>query len=192
MVLQVAVSSPTAMGKGSSHHHHPPSLCETYLKISVSVDWLFFFWFTWGFQESLWSFSLLSPHTCSSAVGILYFCKAVLPVSSSMVQLPKAHPSACSFQQSGARSRASRSSSLHRPLLCRWQGLCRGSLMSSLDRSIVFGHIPKFLQPSTLLVPPPTHKLPPTPTCEDLFSSLVKWGPSNLPYIFYLFSFYSH
>lgn len=42
MVLQVAVSSPTAMGKGSSHHHHPPSLCETYLKISVSVDWLVF------------------------------------------------------------------------------------------------------------------------------------------------------
>lgn len=152
---------PTAMGKGSSpHHHHLPSLCETYLKIPVSdsqTHWLFFFQFTWEFQESLCSFSLLSSYTFSPEGENFYFlrqcclclparCKAPKPTHGSTHAWP-------SQQWCGTGCRTSQTnllpvSALH--VTGRAQGFLAGLWLHS------FWCVPKCLWPSTLLMPPPT------------------------------------
>lgn len=149
MVLQVAVSCPTAMDRGSSPHHHPPSQCEAYLKIPRPIGC--FLLVHVGISGITLEFLLIVPTYMLFWSWDLAFWQAVLPVSSRMVRGPKAHPSAWSSQQSGYGCRASWSSSLHRSPLCMWQGLCMGSLVAYLDGSIAFGHVPKCLWPSTLL-----------------------------------------
>ena len=64
MALQVAVSSPTAMGKGSSPHHHPPPLC---VKLTSKYQFLIhrpigcFFLVHVGISEITLEFFLIVP-----------------------------------------------------------------------------------------------------------------------------------
>lgn len=153
MVLQVAVSCPTAMDKTRSPHHHPPCPCEAYLKIPHLIHRPIgcFLLVHVGISGITFKFLLIVPTHMFFWSWDFAFWQAVLSVSSRMVQSPKAHPSAWSPQQSGSGCRGSCSSSLHRSPLCMWLGLCMGSLVASLDGSIAFGHVPKCLWPSTLL-----------------------------------------
>lgn len=149
LVLQVATSCPTATDRGSSPYHHLPSQCEAYPKIPRPIGC--FLLVHVGISGITLEFLLIVPTYMLFWSWDFAFWQAVLSVSSRMVWGAKAYPSAWSSQQSGCGCRASWSSSLHRSPLCRWQGLCMGTLVASLDGSIAFGYVPKCLWPSTLL-----------------------------------------